>query len=138
MAIKLENVSKLDLDALVEMYRHYLILVDKSRISGIKFTDEHMEIYCESGLMSKFQYGRSYVGNGHVVSFDRINGEGVIKTKNGDCVSFFSSSFVGADSKFPHLVSNIDVKHGERVKFKLSGCNMTVLTVGAVEIRKAA
>jgi hypothetical protein len=138
MAIKVDNKSKLHLDQLVDMYKHYLILVDKSKIINIQFFDEFVEIYSSTSLLGKFYYGKSYIGNGYVLWFDEQLGEGVIKAKNGDCLPFYSSHVDGANNSMPHLVTNVQLKTGERVKFKLHNDHAVVANIGAVEIRKVA
>lgn len=129
MGISIQNNSMLHLDELVDMYKHYLVLVDKSKISSVKFYDDCMEIFCDTKLIAKFHYGKSYVGNGSIFFFNQLKGEGVIKANNGDFLSFSDSSLES---------SEVILLPGDKVKFKLASDTSVVGHIGAVNIRKVA
>lgn len=75
---------------------------------------------------------------GVVRIFDELSGEGFIRLDNGLSVHFYSCNVEGANSLYPQLVSNIQLKQGDRVTAVVSSDPYMFSQVGLCNITRKA
>jgi cold shock CspA family protein len=133
--MRLFNNTKFDKDFVLEFVKPHCLYV-QTQVLPNKPGQYIESIAVEEGDGYQFKiiiYGEECVlweglsNNTHQVEgtvrwFDQISGEGSIRLGDGDLsrsIHFFSCNFNGANSQYPQLVTNVQLKDGQRVKATL-------------------
>ncbi len=134
MSIRISNNSGSDLDLMLQLNRHFLLCVDKSKIVSITFHETSMDIVGEDCLLGTFLYNESVSCTGIIRWFDSLSGIGSIRMKHGESLKFYSCNVRGADSRYSHLVSNINFTAGAEVNFTLDADSDIINSIGARDV----
>lgn len=73
---------------------------------------------------------------GKIRWFNKLSGEGAIRLSNGKSIQFFACNVEGANSHYPHLVTNVDFIEGESVTALVPDDPYLARDLGLIEIKK--
>jgi cold shock CspA family protein len=122
------------LSDVVHMFQH----VDKTKIESIEMTDTYVRLYGIECVLAEIDTTKPIKCLGSIRWFDESSGEGVIRLDNGVSAWFFSCNVIGANSLYPHLVSNVHFKEGEKIECEMSNDAYMFRELGFTSIRKAS
>lgn len=147
MIIRFFNNSKYNLEAkfLYKGIKHRLMALSKDdydNVESIELNDETLNVTMhedDDGLAKCItqRLDRGVRVKGKIRWFNESSGEGVIRLENGISVPFYSCNVVGADSGYPHLVSNVQFTEGQDVVATIPADLHMFESLGLIKIKAA-
>lgn len=115
------NTSNKSLDA-VELAKDVWHLVkcqlksinDVKKIESLEITDETFTAFGIDCILAENEI-RNIEVRGAIQWIDSLSGEGMMRLENGLSHYFFICNVEGANSAYPHLVSNVTLKAGDKI-----------------------
>lgn len=126
--------KNLEAKFLFEGIKHYLHLVDRSKIESIELNDKSLTVFGVECILLETDLKPIKV-KGKIRWFNESSGEGVIRLPNGDSLPFYSCNCVGANSPYPELTDNIHFREGEEVEATLSDDPYMVECLGLIDVK---
>ncbi len=138
MSIRFFNNTQyqtLDAQFLFEGIKHYLYLVDRSKIESIELNDEKITVFGIDCILLETSVTQPTQVKGKIRWFDESSGLGAIRLSNGTSLQFYSCNVVGANSMYPELVSNVQFSEGQEVTAELSNDPYMVEALGLISVK---
>lgn len=85
-------------------------------------------------VLLEVESNKDHTVQGSILWFNESSGEGMVRLDNGRFFLFYSCNVIGADSYYPELVTNIQLKEGQRVSAVLSGDLNKVKELGLIQV----
>lgn len=115
-----------------------LIDVRKANVKSIEFTDDKTALMGVDVLVAEFNPNKDLKVKGIIRWWDKTSKEGMIRLDSGMSCWLYASNVIGADSAYPHLVTNVQFEAGDAVEGVILADQHIFKNCGITQVRKAA
>lgn len=115
-----------------------LIDVRTTEIECIELTDNNTCIMGVDVLVAEFNPRKDLKVKGQIRWWDKTTNEGMVRLDSGMSCWIYACNVVGADSQYPHLVTNVDFEAGDVIEGVVSADQDIFKSCGITQVRKAA
>lgn len=134
------NNTDVDTEFMLELNKHLIFTqLDTKLIESITFNDKSMDIFGVDCLLATILYNKDLKLKGKVRWFDKSGGVGSIRLERNDCSArFYACNVVGANSLYEFLVTNVDLKEGDKVEVTVACDSFTFKALGFTKVQKVS
>lgn len=125
---------KIPSQEMFESIRHFLLAVPTEKIESVELTNEKLTVFGIDCALLEQSVSKSLPVSGVIRWFDESSGDGSIRLSSGKSCYFYSCNVIGADSMYPHLVTNVQFKEGDKVECLISSDPFIVEQCGLTSI----
>lgn len=112
--------------------------VKNTEIECIELMDDRTTIMGVDVLVAEFNPNKDLKVKGKIRWWDKSSKEGMVRLDSGMSCWLYACNVVGADSDYPHLVTNVQFEAGDAVEGIVSADQHIFKSCGITEVRKAA
>lgn len=130
----------IDTNYLLEDQKHLinaLINIQAIEIESIELTDDKTTLMGVDVLVAEFNPNKDLKVKGKIRWWDKNSKEGMVRLDSGMSCWLYACNVVGADSHYPHLVTNVQFEAGDAVEGIVSADQHIFKSCGITEVRKA-
>lgn len=136
--MRINNNTKFDTDFLITEQRHLITaLTKKDLIESITFEENKTVVFGVDCILAEFDPTKDIQVTATVRWFCKSSGEGVARLSTGVSVPLFACNVEGADSCYPHLVSNVSLSEGQQLTGVISADQYLTANCGLTSVKTA-
>lgn len=115
-----------------------LIDVRATEIESIELMDDKTTLMGVDVLVAEFNPRKDLKVKGIIRWWDKTSKEGMVRLDSGMSCWLYACNVAGADSGYPHLVTNVQFEAGDAIEGVISADQHIFKSCGITQVRKAS